>query len=175
MSKSQNLASVRKTLANTPEILRQILAGVSREQMDWKASAERWTISEILTHLIVVDEQVAGLRAKRIFLEDNPLLASYDQIEAYQAGVFSGNDGFEMLEKFAEVRRKSFEFLDKIEVSALDRIGQHAEIGEVKLVQFLNIWAFHDLGHMRQIAEIIRAVNFWDGIGNLQKFYSVNP
>jgi hypothetical protein len=88
MSKSQNLDSVRKTLANTPEILRQILAGVSREQMDWKASAERWAISEILTHLIVVDEQVAGLRAKRIFLEDNPRLASYDQIEAYQAGVF---------------------------------------------------------------------------------------
>lgn len=171
----ENLESIRQTLGTTPCVLRQLLENVSPEQMSWKQSEERWTISEILAHLVDVETKVLGLRAKRILLEDAPVLVSYDQMVAYCFGLYSKKDGFEVLEKFAEAREKSFEFLNQIQVSDLDRIGKHPEFGEIKLSQILNLWAFHDLGHIRQIAEIIRAVNFWDGIGSLQMYYKVNP
>ena len=167
----ENLDSIRKTLGNTPSILRQLLENISPEQLSWKLSEERWTISEILAHLVAVEEKVLGLRAKRMFLEDAPVLVSYDKIAAYRLGIYSGKDGFEMLEKFAEARRKSFEFLNKIQVSDLKRKGQHPEVGEIRLIQILNLWAYHDLGHICKVAQIIRAANFWDGIVNFQIDY----
>lgn len=170
-----NLDSIRQTLGTTPSVLSQLLENISSEQMSWKQSEERWSISEILAHLVEVEEKVLGLRAKRIFLEDEPTLIPYDQMVAYLFGIYSNKDGFEMLEKFTEARQKSFEFLNQIQVSDLERIGKHPEVGDIKLVQILNLWAFHDLGHIRQIAEIIRAINFWDGIGSLQVYYKVTP
>ena len=171
----KDLESIRQTLSNTPGILHQMLNNITNEELSWKQSDERWTISEILAHLIDVEERVLGLRAMRIVLEDVPLLVSYDQVEAYKSGLYSGKAGFEMLKKFESARGKSFEFLNKIQVSDLDRLGRHPEVGEIKLSQILNLWVFHDFGHIRQIAEIIRAVSFWNGIGNLQIYYKVNP
>jgi hypothetical protein len=55
------------------------------------------------------------------------------------------------------------------------RRGRHPAVGEVELSQLLSLWAFHDLGHIRQVAELVRAVSFWDGIGSLQVYYSVHP
>jgi hypothetical protein len=48
-------------------------------------------------------------------------------------------------------------------------------VGEVDFTQLLSLWAFHDLSHMRQIAELVKAASFWDGIGSLQVYYSVTP
>jgi hypothetical protein len=48
-------------------------------------------------------------------------------------------------------------------------------VGEVELSQLLSLWSFHDLGHIRQIAELVKAVSFWEGIGSLQVYYSVHP
>jgi hypothetical protein len=53
--------------------------------------------------------------------------------------------------------------------------GRHPEVGTIRLSQTLNLWAFHDLGHIKQIAELYRAQAFWGGIGSLQKYYSINP
>ena len=48
-------------------------------------------------------------------------------------------------------------------------------MGEITIAQLMSLWAFHDLGHLRQIAELVRAAQFWDGIGSLQRYYSVRP
>ena len=41
-----------------------------------------------------------------------------------------------------------------------DRIALHKEYGEISLSQMLNEWALHDLGHIRQIAELVRASKY---------------
>ncbi len=43
----------------------------------------------------------------------------------------------------------------------------------ITLSHLLNEWAFHDLGHVRQIAEIVRAF-FYPHMGPFQKYYKVN-
>ena len=48
-------------------------------------------------------------------------------------------------------------------------------MGEVELSQILSLWAFHDLSHIPQVAELVKALSFWDGIGSLQVYYSVRP
>ncbi len=45
----------------------------------------------------------------------------------------------------------------------------------VTIRQVLSLSSFHGLSHIRQISEILKAVCFWDDIGSLQKYYTVNP
>lgn len=163
------------TLAATPTILESILELATAEQLSWKPSAERWSIAEVLAHLVDVEVRNLRYRARKITEEDNPTFPSYDQMEEYARGTYSGKDGREQLMRFRQEREQSLAFLDQLPAAAWQRSGRHPEVGEIRLSQVLNLWAFHDLGHTRQIAELYRAQAFWDGIGSLQVYYSINP
>jgi hypothetical protein len=56
-----------------------------------------------------------------------------------------------------------------------NRVGIHPELGRITIAQLLNEWAFHDLGHLRQIAELLRAYRFYPNLGAFQQYYTVNP
>jgi len=162
-------------LSATPGVVRTMLAAATPQQFTWKPSAERWSISEVLAHLVDVERRVLGQRVRLIAGQDNPSFPFYDQMEEYCKGSYSGKDGRKMLQEFASVRAESVAWLGTLPDSAWQRTGQHPEVGVIRLSQLVNLWAFHDLGHTRQIAELYRAQAFWDGIGSLQRYYSVNP
>ena len=49
------------------------------------------------------------------------------------------------------------------------------DLPEITLQQMLHEWAMHDLGHIRQIAELVRARKHWEAAGPLGKMYRLNP
>jgi hypothetical protein len=51
----------------------------------------------------------------------------------------------------------------------------HKEVGEITLSQMLHEWAMHDLGHVRQIAELVRARKYLTGAGPLGSAYKLTP
>jgi hypothetical protein len=55
------------------------------------------------------------------------------------------------------------------------RSGKHGTIGPITIGQLMNEWAFHDLGHIRQIAELYRSRAFYPSIGPFQQFYTIKP
>ena len=164
-----------KTLENTPGILQAMLDRLTSEQLNWKPSADRWGISEVLTHLEDVELRVIGLRARRIVAEETPLLETYDQLEEAAKGTYSGRDGRDQLERFCRVRQESLDWLRGLAPGDLQRTGQHPEAGLIRLENIMNLWAFHDIGHIKQIAEIVRTLCFWEGMGPLQRYYGINP
>jgi hypothetical protein len=129
----------------------------------------------VLNHLTDVENLAVGLRAKRVVEEDRPLFVDYDRDARYAAGAYANDDGERALEKFHEARKASLAWLEKMKPSDWERKGKHPAVGEVELSQLLSLWAFHDLGHIRQVAELVKAISFWDGIGSLQVYYSVKP
>jgi hypothetical protein len=54
-------------------------------------------------------------------------------------------------------------------------VALHREFGEITLAQMLNEWALHDLGHIRQIAELVRARKYQAGAGPMAASYHLNP
>ena len=56
-----------------------------------------------------------------------------------------------------------------------NRRATHSEAGEITLAQMLHEWAMHDLGHVRQIAELVRARKYLAGAGPLGKSYQLKP
>ena len=75
-------------LEQTPIIIEKIVWGATDEQLHWKPSQERWSISEVLAHLADSELMFRG-RIEKMVAEKNPPLPSYDQNEAYASGKYS--------------------------------------------------------------------------------------
>jgi hypothetical protein len=164
-----------RCLKDTTPALENLVALATPEKLLWKPSPDRWSICEVLNHLTDVEKLAVGLRAKRVVEEDLPLFVDYDRDARYAAGAYANDDGLLALENFRKARKASLAWLEKMKPSDWKRRGRHPAVGEVELSQLLSLWSFHDLGHIRQIAELVKAVSFWEGIGSLQVYYSVHP
>ncbi|HUJ30579.1 MAG TPA: DinB family protein [Candidatus Acidoferrum sp.] len=162
-------------LEQTPIIIEKIVWSATDEQMHWKPSMDRWSISEVLAHLAEV-ETVAFRERIRVMIEtDNPQIEPYDQNASYAAGNYSSSKARENLKKFCHERDRSLSFLRYVPPSVLSRKGQHAKIGSITIGHLMNEWAFHDLGHIRQIAELYRSRAFYPYSGPFQQYYTVKP
>jgi hypothetical protein len=54
-------------------------------------------------------------------------------------------------------------------------VALHKAAGEITLVNMLHEWALHDLGHIRQIDELVRARKYLAGAGPLSEDYHLKP
>jgi hypothetical protein len=158
-------------LEKTPAILETLLRDVPTDILDWKPAADRWSISEVLAHMLLI-EQLYGDRAKRIVVDSNPTLAKYEEPDRFQ---LRKKPGRQYLEDFVALRQAHFFFWHGIPSAAGSRTGVHPEMGAVTLLQLLNELANHDLGHLRQIAELYRAKAFYPHAGPFQRYSNPKP
>jgi hypothetical protein len=161
-------------LEQTPIIIEKILFAATREQMHWKPAADRWSIGEVLSHLVEV-EKVFRNRARQMVDHNDPVIEPYDQNAAYAAGHYSNKDAVEQLRLFCHERDLSVTWLRYQPPALTTRTARHKEIGPITLGQLFHEWAFHDLGHIRQIAELYRARAFYPKMGGFQRYYTVKP
>jgi hypothetical protein len=173
-ARASDLQPAISLLEKTPGLLETLLGDVPGELSQWKPEADRWSISEILAHLADL-ERLYSERVRSILAEDAPALRSYDQNVASAAGVYSGGSAPEHLASFTALRRATVSLLRSAGSSVGERTGKHAELGIVTLSQMLNELASHDLGHLRQIAELYRAHAFHPYAGPFQKYSNPKP
>ena len=162
---SENGLPCLDLLEATPTILRGLMAEIDEDDVRWKPAPDRWSIHEVLAHLLMI-EQLYGDRAKRIVVDNNPTLAKYVEPDEAHLGRKSTN---QYLKEFVTLRQANYFFWHGIPSSAATRTGVHPEMGAITLLQLLNELANHDLGHLRQIAELYRAKAFYPHAGPFQR------
>jgi hypothetical protein len=158
-------------LEKTPAILETLLRDVPADVLDWKPAPDRWSITEVLAHLLAI-EQLYGDRAKRIVVDNNPTLEKYFEPDEANLRKKTSN---QYLKEFVALRQANYFFWHGIPSSAASRTGVHAEMGTITLLQLLNELANHDLGHLRQIAELYRAKAFYPHAGPFQRYSNPKP
>jgi len=166
-------------LEQTPSILGSLLSGMPEDDLQWQPSPERWSISMVLAHL--ADVEVKGFRSRFEAMagQDEPFLASYDPGALFDArrnrpgGLFyvSARE----LAKFRDLRADNLRWIRGVPADAYTRTGKHEEFGTISFEQLLNEFAFHDLGHIRQIMELYRSHAFYPNMGSFQSIYRINP
>jgi len=161
-------------LEKTPRVLETLLGDLPPEVLEWKPAPDRWSISEVLGHLAAL-EQVYAERTKRILAENSPAIPKYDLAGASASGEYSRHSAHENMKQFLVGRRATVAILAGLSSSAGERTGIHSELGEIKLAHMLNEWANHDLGHLRQIAELYRAHAFHPHSGPFTKYSDPKP
>lgn len=162
-------------LETMTDILRALLDGITDEQTRWKPAPDRWSIAEVLEHLSHVESHGFRIRVERMVTENDPNLEVYDQLAYAASGQYSGREAEESMAHFEEQREDNIVYLNSLPLSVVHRTGQHEGIGPITVGQLLNEWAFHDLGHIRQIAELVRVIRYWPEMGAFQNMYQVHP
>jgi hypothetical protein len=158
-------------LEKTPGLLELLLRDVPEELLDWKPAAERWSITEILGHLVII-ERLYEQRARLIVLEDSPTLPRH---QPPVEGETPKRTAWQYMEEFVPLRRAFAFYLHSVPAASAGRTGQHAELGTISLSQMLHELANHDLGHLRQIEELYRAYAFYPYAGPFQKYSNPKP
>jgi len=161
-------------LEKTPILFETMLRDLSGELLHWKPAPDPWSISEVLAHLSEL-ERIFAERTLRMVAEDSPILEKYDQAVASGRGDYSRGSAGEHLAHFTRTRLSTLALLKGLPPSAGARTAVHSELGAITLAQMLNEWASHDLGHLRQIAELYRAHAFHLYAGPFQKYSNPKP
>ncbi len=160
-------------LQATPGILRGLMTELTEEDARWKPSPDRFSIAEVLAHLAHSESHCYRMRVDRFMAETRPEFEP-DDAQMYLE-LYRNANPQESFDDFEELRENNIEFLRGIPAGAGERIALHKEYGEITLAQMLHEWALHDLAHIRQIAELIRARKYKSGAGALGASYDLKP
>jgi hypothetical protein len=160
-------------LEATPTILRGLMSEISDEDARWKPAEDRFSIAEVLSHLSHSEGHCYRLRVDRFLSEEMPTFEPDDaqmHLEVYKTA-----DPEEDFASFEDQRESNVEALRRLPAETGNRKALHLAAGEITMSQMLHEWALHDLGHIRQIAELVRARRYLAGAGPLGEEYKLKP
>ena len=160
-------------LEATPGILRGLMASIDEEDAKWKPAPERFSIAEVLAHLSHSEAQCYRLRLDRFIAESLPELEPDDA--QMHLELYLNADPEHEFHHFEEQRENNVAYLRDLPAEAGERKALHKAAGEITLNQMLHEWVLHDLGHIRQLAELVRARKFLAGAGPLGEDYRLKP
>lgn len=160
-------------LEATPAILRGLMAGLSAEDVRWKPAPDRFSVAEVLAHLSHAEGHCYRDRLDRFLSEENP---EFDSVDAQlYVELYRNMDPEDAFDHFEEQRDTNIEALRGLPPGTGSRTAVHRKVGPITLAHMLNEWALHDLGHIRQIAELVRARKYLAGAGPMAGFYQIKP
>jgi hypothetical protein len=113
------------------------------------------------------------MRLDRFLAELRPTFEP-DDAQMY-LDLYRDADPEDAFDRFEAQRETNIEYLRDLPSEAGARVALHQEAGEITLNQMLHEWALHDLGHIRQIAELVRARKYLHGAGPLGNSYQLKP
>jgi len=160
-------------LEATPGILRGLMAEFSAEDVRWKPAPGRFSVGEVLSHLSHAEGHCYRARLDRFLNEENPEFESDDA--QHHLELYRNMDPEDAFDHFEEQRETNIEALRDLPPGAGERKAVHRKVGPITMAEMLNEWALHDLGHIRQIAELVRARKYLAGAGPLAGFYQLKP
>ena len=160
-------------LSQTPETVKSLLENLSEDWIKSDQNTEEWSPFDIVGHLIHGEETDWIPRAEIILKQgENRTFEPFDRFAQFEKS--KGKTLGELLETFAEERRKNLETLKSWNLTdkQLTLKGMHPELGEVNLEQLLATWVVHDLTHIRQIVTVL-AKKYGENIGVWQEYLSI--
>ncbi|RUS45861.1 DinB family protein [Cohnella sp. AR92] len=137
-------------------MLRDVIEGLTEEELHYKPAPDKWSIHQILIH--VTDSEISSTsRLKKVLAEDEPTLNSFDQ-EAW-----AKNLGYDLLDReqylllFKLLRSSMQTILDNLTSEQSERVGVYADQGRFTFKQLLEYRVDHVRGHLAQIERVKKA------------------
>jgi hypothetical protein len=160
-------------LESTPDLLRGLMSELTGEDARWKPAPDRFSVAEVLAHLSHSEGHCYRSRLDRFLTEELP---EFERDDAQMwLDQYRDADPEDAFDHFEDQRETNVEFLRALPAAAGDRKAMHEEFGEITLSMMLHEWALHDLGHVRQVAELVRARKYQPGAGPMGKPYELKP
>jgi hypothetical protein len=160
-------------LEATPGILRGLTCELSDDDFRWKPAPDRFSVAEVLSHLSHSEGNCYRYRVDRFISEERPEFEPDDA--QFYLDLYKGADARKAFDQFEKQRIDNVRYLRRLTHETGDRRALHRAAGEITLAEMLHEWALHDLGHIRQVAELVRARKYLAGAGQLGESYQLIP
>ena len=147
-----------------PDRLRSAVTGLSREQMISRPIAGRWSVLEVVCHLVDTDANIAH-RIKRILSEDRPVFDRVQPDLMQAALAYHERDVEEELTLFDLGRRQIGRILAASPAEAWERTGVVGDRGDRSVAQMIDGAVEHLAHHLAFVAEKRRALGLGEGGG----------
>jgi hypothetical protein len=134
-------------LEDQPRETVALLSALSEEQGDYRYAPDKWSIKEMLGHVIDA-ERVFSYRALRFARNDKTPLASFEQNDYVRAGDFGDRRLADLVEEFISVRRATLWVFRPLSPEAWMRRGTASD-NPVSVRAVAYIVAGHELHHRR--------------------------
>ncbi len=135
-----------------PVQLRSAVAGLSREHLLSRPIAGKWSVQEVVCHLVDTDANISH-RLKRVLSEERP---AFDRVkpELMQAALaYHERDVEEELELFDLGRRQIVRILKAAPTQAWERVGIVGDRGDRTVAQMVNGAVEHLAHHLKFVLE----------------------
>jgi hypothetical protein len=143
--------------AKGPDELREALARVPKEALQWRPGPGRWSAHEVIVHC-ADSETNAALRLRYLLAEKDPLIVGYDQDAWARLFDYHAQPLEESLTVASAARHRTVPLLRRMTDADWAKEGRHTESGRYTAEDWLRIYAVHLAGHARQIG---RNVEEW--------------
>ena len=158
--------------------LLEVVRGLTEEQWRFREAPERWSIADVVEHLVVWESFMLGAVRGALEGAAEPekqaavagkdalvlgLAGSRDQpLKAREAARPTGrwSDLGEMLAEFRARRARTIEFAESTQADLRSHFFAHVTFGDLDCYQWLVAMGQHTLRHVGQIEEIKRSVGF---------------
>ncbi|HEX5131321.1 MAG TPA: DinB family protein [Candidatus Krumholzibacteria bacterium] len=143
-----------RRLAASGEALVALVADVDRDEAVWRPAAGRWSILEIVGHL--VDEERHDFRQRlRLLLADPARVwPPIDPEGLVRSSNFNARELNDLAGEFVAEREQSVEWLASLVTPDWEHACTHPTAGVLTAAGLLHAWAAHDLLHLRQLTAV---------------------
>jgi hypothetical protein len=142
--------------ARGPARLREALAKVPKDALQWRPEPGRWSVHEVVVHC-ADSEANAALRFRYLLAEKEPLIVGYDQDAWARLFDYHAQSLDEALATAAAARDRTVPLLRRTTDADWAKAGRHTESGSYSAEDWLRIYAAHLEGHARQIERNVEA------------------
>jgi hypothetical protein len=140
--------------AATPTKIERLIKKVSRATLTKRPAPGKWSAVEILAHLADT-EIVGGYRMRSILGAPGTPIAAFDQDKWAEAENYAKRDPQLSLRVFRTLREANLSLLKSLKPEQWKHFGIHSERGEESIERIVQMFAGHDLNHLRQVEAIV--------------------
>ena len=150
-------------LARTPHEAARMLQGLTDEQLSWRAKPEFFSLRENVLHLRDIDVEAYEHRVRVVLNEECPAFPGVNGAKLAQERNYNAQPIEPALAELRKSRAASIELLKACTEADLDRKAEMQGVGIIDLRKLLEFWMEHDGGHLKDMAELRRAIETGSG------------
>ncbi len=146
---------VVQQLENNKLVFQGLLRGKDSKITHWRESPERWTLLEIICHLIDEEREDFRQRVQTTLESPGSLPPPIDPQGWIESRSYNDQDYDEKVEMFIAERSKSVQWLKSLNRPNWLNSYNHPQLGKMTSKAFLLNWLAHDYHHIRQINRLL--------------------
>jgi hypothetical protein len=148
------LAHIIQNLERNKTTFESLLSDLSKEEIFFKTSPDKWCLLEIICHLRDEEKEDFKVRFKKVL--DSPSLPPppIDPVGWVKARNYIGQNYETVLKDFLSERTASINWLKTLDDPKWDNAYNHPKLGRLTAKMFCTNWLAHDYLHIRQITRL---------------------